>query len=54
LALREWKPKLTAVLYTRSAAAAHLRETGRLPDRIGGFWSVLPMRLLVEGGSFGW
>jgi hypothetical protein len=39
--------RLTAALYARSGAAAHLRETGRLPERIGGPWSVIPMRLLI-------
>jgi hypothetical protein len=29
-------------------AAKHLRETGRLPDRIGGLWNVIPMRLVIE------
>jgi hypothetical protein len=40
--------KLTAIVYCKHGAAKHLRETGRLPDRIGGAWSVIPMRLTIE------
>ncbi len=40
--------KLTAVVYTMHGAAKHLRETGKLPETIGGLWSVIPMRLAIE------
>jgi hypothetical protein len=40
--------RLTAALYARHGAAAHLRETGRLPDVIGGPWSIIPMRHILE------
>jgi len=40
--------KLTAALYARHGAARHLRETGKLPDVVGGPWSVIPMRLIIE------
>jgi hypothetical protein len=46
--LTERELRLTAAVYARHGAAAHLRETGRLPDRIGGPWSVIPMRLIIE------
>ena len=40
--------KLTAAVYTLHGAARHLREKGRLPDVIGGLWSVIPMGLVIE------
>ena len=40
--------KLTAALYARHGAARHLREIGKLPDVVGGPWSVIPMRLIIE------
>ena len=40
--------KLTAVVYTMHGAAKHVRETGKLPETIGGPWSVIPMRLAIE------
>jgi guanosine-3',5'-bis(diphosphate) 3'-pyrophosphohydrolase len=40
--------RLTAAVYARHGAARHLRETGRLPDVIGGPWSVIPMRHVIE------
>jgi hypothetical protein len=40
--------KLTACVYASHGAARFLREHGRLPDRIGGPWSVIPMRLVIE------
>jgi hypothetical protein len=40
--------KLTAAVYAMHGAADHLRKTGRLPDKIGGPWSVIPMRLVIE------
>jgi hypothetical protein len=40
--------KLTAAVYTKHLAADYLREHGRLPDRIGGLWSCIPMRLIIE------
>jgi hypothetical protein len=46
--LTERELRLTAALYARHGAAAHLRETGRLPEQIGGLWSVIPMRLIIE------
>lgn len=46
--LTEQELKLTAAVYARHGAAKHLRKTGRLPDSIGGLWSVIPMRLIIE------
>jgi hypothetical protein len=46
--LRERELKLTAAVYAAHGAAEHVRKTGRLPDRIGGPWSVIPMRLIIE------
>jgi hypothetical protein len=40
--------KLTAAVYTRMGAAKHLRETGRLPDKIGGPWNVIPMKIIIR------
>lgn len=40
--------KVTAVLYARLGAVAHLRETGRLADRIGGMWNNIPMNLVLR------
>jgi hypothetical protein len=40
--------KLTAAVYACHGAAKHVRETGRLPETIGGPWSVIPMRLIIE------
>lgn len=40
--------RMTAIVYARMGAAKHLRETGRLPDSIGGLWNVIPMRLTIE------
>jgi hypothetical protein len=40
--------RLTAALYVCHGAARHLRQTGRLPDAIGGPWSVIPMRHVIE------
>jgi len=40
--------KVTAVLYARLGAVAHLRETGRLADRIGGTWNSIPMNLVLR------
>jgi len=46
--LAEKELKLTAAVYAKHGTAAHLRRTGKLPDRIGGMWSVIPMRLVIE------
>jgi hypothetical protein len=46
--LRERELKLTAAVYAAHGAADHVKKTGRLPDRIGGPWSVIPMRLIIE------
>ena len=46
--LTERELKLTAALYARMGAVPHLRETGRLPDSIGGLWNVIPMRLVLK------
>jgi hypothetical protein len=46
--LDERELKLTAAVYARHGAARHLRETGRLPDVVGGPWSVIPMRLVIQ------
>jgi hypothetical protein len=40
--------KLTAAVYTLHGAAGHLKQTGRLPEKIGGPWSVIPMRHVIE------
>ena len=40
--------KVTAVLYARLGAGAHLRETGRLADRIGGMHNCIPMNLVLR------
>ncbi len=40
--------KVTAVLYVRLGAVAHLRETGRLADRIGGMHNCIPMNLVLR------
>jgi hypothetical protein len=48
LGLAEGELKLTAAVYTRMGAAKHLKETGMLPDSIGGPWNVIPMRLIIE------
>jgi hypothetical protein len=40
--------RLTAAVYALHGAAKHLRETGRLPEKIGGPWSVIPMRHVIE------
>jgi hypothetical protein len=39
--------RLTAAVYARQGAASHLRQAGRLPDRIGGLWSIIPARLII-------
>jgi len=46
LTLRELK--LTACVYAKHGAADYLRETGRLPDQIGGPWSFIPMNLVIK------
>ncbi len=46
--LTERELKLTAAIYAKHGAARHLRETGKLPDVIGGPWSVIPMRHVIE------
>ena len=40
--------KITAVFYVRLGAIAHLRETGRLADRIGGMQNYIPMNLVLR------
>ena len=40
--------KLTAAVYARLGAAKHLRETGKLPDRIGGSWNYMPMNKIIR------
>jgi hypothetical protein len=40
--------KVTAVLYARLGAVAHLRETGRLADKIGGMQNSIPMNLVLQ------
>ena len=32
----------------REGCADHLREHGRLPDKIGGLWSCIPLRLIIK------
>src|SRR5437868_2731471 len=46
--LTDQELKLTAAVYARHGAARHVRETGKLPEKIGGLWSVIPMRLTIE------
>ena len=46
--LSERELKLTALVYCMHGADKHLKATGRLPDKIGGLWSVIPMRLVIE------
>jgi hypothetical protein len=46
--LTEQELKLTAAVYARMGAVAHLRKTGRLPDKIGGLWNVIPMRIIIQ------
>lgn len=48
LDLSERELKFTAIVYCMHGAHKYLRETGRLPDKIGGLWSVIPMRLAIE------
>ena len=40
--------KVTAVFYVRLGAVRHLRETGRLADRIGGMQNYIPMNLVLR------
>ena len=40
--------KVTAILYARLGAGAHVRETGRLADRIGGMHNCIPMNLVLR------
>ncbi|GIW23969.1 hypothetical protein [Meiothermus sp.] len=40
--------RLTAVVYARLGVVPYLRAHGRLPDRIGGPWNIIPMRLVIE------
>lgn len=40
--------RVTAVFYVRLGAVAHLRETGRLADRIGGMQNYIPMNLVLR------
>ena len=46
--LTERELKVTAAVYTLKGAAKHLRQTGRLPDNMGGLWNVIPMRLVLQ------
>ncbi len=46
--LSEKELKLTAAVYAKHMAAEHLKKTGKLPDSIGGMWSSIPMRLIIE------
>lgn len=48
LGLTDGELKLTAAVYTRMGAAKHVKETGMLPNSIGGLWNVIPMRLIIE------
>ena len=47
--LGERELKLTAALYTCLGAAKYVRETGRLPEAIGGARSHIPMSLILRG-----
>jgi hypothetical protein len=40
--------RLTACLYVMHQAHKYLREHGRLPDTIGGAYSVIPMNILFR------
>jgi hypothetical protein len=46
--LTERELKLTAAVYARLGAADHVRQTGSLPERLGGPWNVIPMRLVLQ------
>lgn len=46
--LGEKELKLTAAVYAKHGAAEHLRATGKLPARIGGMWSAIPMRIVIK------
>src|SRR5262245_26103163 len=50
--LSEQELRLTAAVYASHGAAKHVRETGKLPESIGGLWSVIPMRrIIAERGA---
>ncbi|WP_299430000.1 hypothetical protein [uncultured Meiothermus sp.] len=40
--------RLTAIVYAKLGAVPYLKERGRLPDKIGGPWNLIPMRLAIE------
>ncbi|MCS7067472.1 MAG: hypothetical protein NZN28_02385 [Meiothermus sp.] len=40
--------RLTAAVYARLGVVPYLKEHGRLPDRIGGPWNIIPMRLVIQ------
>ena len=40
--------KLTAILYTKLGASKVLRNTGTLPDEIGGNWNWVPMNVVMR------
>jgi hypothetical protein len=44
--------RLTACLYAEHNVAEYLRQHGRLPDRVGGPWSTIPLRLVVQERGF--
>ena len=46
--LTERELRLTAAVYARMGAARHLRQTGRLPDQIGGAWNIIAMRVVLR------
>ena len=46
--LTERELRLTAALYVKHQAHKHLQVTGRLPDKVGGMWSCIPLRHLLE------
>jgi hypothetical protein len=46
--LTERELRLTAAVYARLGAARHLRQTGRLPDQIGGAWNIIAMRVVLR------
>lgn len=40
--------RLTAAVYARLGVVPYLKAHGHLPERIGGPWNIIPMRLVIE------
>ncbi len=44
--------RLTAIVYARLGVVPHLKQTGRLPETIGGLWNCFPARhVIAERGT---